>query len=527
VIGPNERRFIEMNTRSRTPHFGDSEFAKEVWEDESPAQGEEFEEHIQEEVTPAAGGAAGTFHAMPGWRIETDSLGDIEVRADKYWGAQTERSLRYFAIGESVMPMPFVYAYGAIKAACATANAELGVLPVWKSILIAQVAAEIEEGLLDQHFPTRVYTTGSGTHLNANVNEVIANRANALVGQPMGSKHPIHPHDDVNRSQSSNDTFITAVHIALIREIHLFADAAQVLLDDIWVKVDSWRNIPKMGRTHLMDATELSVGDEWQAFASSLDRGLSRIISASDSLREIALGGTAVGNGMNAPVNFREHAITALSSRCGMDFKAPPDPFAAQSTLDSLLEVHGALRQFAAALFKFANDLRWLASGPNGGLQELWIPSNEPGSTIMPGKTNPTQSEAALMVCLRVMGNDVIMGQAAAEGNFQLNTFRPLAAFVALESVGLLSDACTSLARHMVRGTQLNDRQVALNREQSIMQLTALVPSLGYDRVARIAKRAHEEGLTPREAALEEGVDVELLRVLDSTDEQPGTSHHD
>jgi fumarate hydratase, class II len=505
-----------MMTESQDPQTIESAYAQEVWEDESPAQGDRFDASPLMTRDQSSDESNGAFQPMPGWRIESDSLGEIEVRVDNYWGAQTERSLRYFSIGVSVMPISLVHAYGAIKAVCAKTNAHLGVLPVWKSIIIARVAAEIEQGLLDQHFPIGVYTTGSGTHLNANLNEVIANRANALLGQPMGSKHPIHPDDDVNRSQSSNDTFMTAVHIALLREVRSFAEASQGLLDELAVKVQSWSDIPKMGRTHLMDATEMSVSDEWQAFASSLDRARTRVVSANDALLEIALGGTAIGNGINTPENFREQVVTALSVKCGIDFTVAPDPFAAQSTLDPLLEVHGALRQFAAALFKMTNDLRWLASGPHGGLQELRIPANEPGSTVMPGKTNPTQTEAVMMACLRVMGNDVIMGQAAAEGNFQLNTFRPLAAHVALESVGLLSGACTSLALHMIRGTQLNDRQISANRKNSIMRLTALVPSLGYERVARIAKRALDEGLTPLQAALEDGVDPEKLTFLDS-----------
>jgi fumarate hydratase, class II len=492
-----------------------SELAREVWEDESPAVG-------TSPTTETESGGISTniipgddAHDTPGWRQEWDSLGPMYVRQDKYWGAHTQRSLQYFKIGTSRMPLPLIHAYGAIKAACAHTNAELGVIPSWKASVISQVALEIEQGQLDDHFPVGVYTSGSGTHVNANVNEVIANRANEILDQPMGQRLPIHPLDDVNRSQSSNDTFISALHIALLRQLDELVIQVEHLIEELNHKSSEWRTTMKVGRTHVMDATELSVGDEWLAFRASIARALNQITSASDGLHELAIGGTAVGNGINTPSGFRDEVLKALTARCGRRFRVPADPFSAQSTIDSVLAVHGALRQLATALFKIANDVRWLASGPVGGLNELIIPVNEPGSTVMPGKTNPTQCEAAMMACLRVMGNDVTMGHIAAEGNFQLNNFRPLGAFMALESTQLLADAAGSFATNLVHGTSLNRKRIHEYRERAVMRLTVLTPVLGYDRVARIAKRALDEGHSLRSAALEDGVEPDLLVLLD------------
>lgn len=494
-----------------------SELAREVWEYESPSVGAPPTAQTERGGLSANTVPDDDAHDSPGWRKEWDSLGSIYVRQDKYWGAQTQRSLEFFAIGTARIPLPLIHAYASIKAACAHANGELGSIPNWKVSAIKQVALEIEEGQLDDHFPVGVYTSGSGTHVNANVNEVIANRANEILGQPLGQRLPIHPLDDVNRSQSSNDTFITALHIALLGQLDELVIQVEQLVDDLSQKGKEWQTTIKVGRTHVMDATELSVGDEWRAFSASIARALKQLTLASDGLHELAIGGTAVGNGINTPSGFREEVLNALTQRYGWHFRVPADPFSAQSTIDAVLVVHGALRQLATALFKIANDVRWLASGPIGGLNELIIPVNEPGSTVMPGKTNPTQCEAAMMACLRVMGNDVTMGHVAAEGNFQLNNFRPLAAFMVLESTQLLADAAGSFTRNLIQGTSLNRRQIKEYRERAVMRLTVLTPVLGYDRVARIAKRALDEGLGLRTAALEDGVGPDLLALLDVT----------
>lgn len=508
-------RLTDMTHRSSSPKPSVTELAQEVWEDESPAAGASPDPQTANWEGDANTVPDDDAHDSPGWRRERDSLGPIFVRQDKYWGAQTQRSLEYFRIGTLRIPIPLIHAYGAIKAASAQTNAELGVMPDWKASVIIQVAHEVADGQLDDHFPVGVYTSGSGTHVNANVNEVIANRANEVLGQPMGHQIPIHPLDDVNRSQSSNDTFISAVHIAMLRQLHDLVVQVERLMDDLQLKGSKWQRTMKVGRTHVMDATEMSVGDEWLAFRASIARALKHVMSTSDGLHELAIGGTAVGNGINTPAGFREEVVKALESECGQTFRVPADPFSAQSTIDAVLMVHGALRQLATALFKIVNDVRWLASGPVGGLNELIIPVNEPGSTVMPGKTNPTQCEAVMMACLRVMGNDVTMGQIAANGNFQLNNFRPLAGFMALESTQLLADAAGSFSRNVVQGTSLNSRQIHEYRERAVMRLTPLTPVLGYDRVTRIAKRATDEELSLRSAALEDGVSPELLAFLD------------
>lgn len=446
----------------------------------------------------------------PGSRAETDTMGSVRVPGDRLWGAQTQRSLEYFAIGDERMPRALVHAYGIIKAAAAQANHECGSLPADLAHAIEVSAGVLALGDLDDEVPVRLYTTGSGTHLNANVNEVVANHANGRLGHALGSKSPIHPNDHVNLSQSSNDTFLTAMHMALLDALDRTEAGVDALIAELDAKASEWEPLRKTARTHLMDATPMSAGAEWRALSASVRRALEGTMRARDELLEVPLGGTAIGDGIAAAPGFRDAAIAALGARSGRDFRAPRDPLAAQSTIEAVAEAHGALKSLASALFKVGNDLRWMASGPRGGLAELTIPANEPGSTVMPGKVNPTQAEALLMACVRVLGNDVSVAICASEGNFQLNAFRPLAIAAALESAQLLGDASASIATNLVRGARLNP--ATLERAlDSPMILTALSPRLGYERTARIIARAEEEGLSAREAALADGVDPQVV----------------
>jgi fumarate hydratase class II len=430
-------------------------------------------------------------------------MGSIEVPADRYWGAQTQRSLEHFRIGRERFPREMVRAFGILKKACALVNRQLGLLPDDRARAIERAADEVIAGDLDAHFPLSVWQTGSGTQTNMNANEVIANRAIELLGGQLGSQRPVHPNDDVNRSQSSNDTFPTAMHIAAVEEIdgHLLPAVGQ-LRDTLWAKAREFGDVVKIGRTHLQDAVPLTLGQEMSGWASQLDRALDQVQTARLGLYELALGGTAVGTGLNAPLGFGELTAKTIAGLTGRPFVSAPNKFEALAAHDALVGTHGALRTMAGALTKIANDVRWLASGPRCGIGELRIPENEPGSSIMPGKVNPTQCEALTMVCAQVMGNDVAVGIAGASGNFELNVFKPVIIHNVLTSVRLLADGCESFDIHCVRGIEPDRERIRFLVERSLMLVTALAPRLGYDRAAQIAKKAHAEGLTLKEAAL-------------------------
>jgi fumarate hydratase, class II len=468
-------------------------------------------------VNPGDDREAPTVFVVPvgldatGTRTETDSLGAVEVPANHYWGAQTQRSLIHFSIGGDVMPAAIYHAYGYVKKACAAVSARGGSLPQWKADLIGQVADEIIAGALDGEFPVHVWQTGSGTQSNMNVNEVIANRASQLVGRQLGSKQPIHPNDDVNRAQSTNDTFVAAMHIAAVRELveQLLPSLAQ-LRDAAARKSEQWARVVKIGRTHLQDATPLTVGQQWSGYVSQLDDAIENISGAVLGLRRLAIGGTAVGTGLNAPAGFGDAVAAEISRLTGQKFLSAPNKFAAQASLDALVRASAAVRSGGVVLFKFANDMRWLGSGPRAGLGELILPPNEPGSSIMPGKVNPTQAEAMMMVCLQVMGNDTVVAMAGAEGNFELNAFRPVAIANFLHSARILTDACAGFREFLVEGAGLNQAQLTRNVERSVMMVTALSPVIGYDQASAIAHRAVAEDLTLREAALRSGVSEEL-----------------
>jgi fumarate hydratase, class II len=436
-------------------------------------------------------------------RTESDSFGPIEVPADRYWGAQTQRSLQHFAIGDDVMPREVIRAFGILKKAAALVNRELGLLPPDKAEPIARVADEIASGALDAHFPLRVWQTGSGTQTNMNVNEVIANRAAVLAGQPLGGKKPLHPNDDVNMSQSSNDTFPTAMHIAAVEAIErALLPAVRRLRDAVAVKSREFGDVVKIGRTHLMDAVPLTLGQEFSGYVAQLDADLARLRAVLPDLCELALGGTAVGTGLNAPPRFGELAAAKIAELTGLPFVSAPNKFAALAAHDALVMASGAVRTLAVSLMKIANDLRWLGSGPRAGLAELRLPENEPGSSIMPGKVNPTQCEAMTMVCVQVLGNDAAIAFAGSQGNFELNVFKPLIVHDFLHSTRLLTDACRSFTDHLVVGLEADRERIARLMESSLMLVTALSPQIGYDKAARVAHKAHHEGTTLREAAL-------------------------
>jgi fumarate hydratase, class II len=444
--------------------------------------------------------------SMATTRTEKDTMGTIEVPADRYWGAQTQRSLEHFRIGDDHFPREIVRALGVLKKACAVVNRELGLLPEDKARAIVAAADEVIDGRLDAHFPLSVWQTGSGTQTNMNANEVIANRAIEILGGRLGSQQPVHPNDDVNRSQSSNDTFPTAMHIAAVEQIEgRLVPAVTRLRDTLRDKSRAFADVVKIGRTHLQDAVPLTLGQEISGWTSQLDRALVQVRATMPGLLELALGGTAVGTGLNAPRGFGERAARVIADLTGRPFVSAPNKFEALAAHDALVGAHGALRTLAAALTKIANDVRWLASGPRCGIGELRIPENEPGSSIMPGKVNPTQCEALTMVCAQVMGNDVAVGVGGMSGHFELNVYKPLIIHNVLHSVRLLADACDSFDTHSARGIEPDRARIKELVDRSLMLVTALAPRLGYDRAAAIAKKAHAEGLTLKEAAVKLG----------------------
>ncbi|HEX9824231.1 MAG TPA: class II fumarate hydratase [Actinomycetota bacterium] len=439
-------------------------------------------------------------------RTETDSMGPIEVPADRYWGAQTQRSLHHFSIGDDRMPLDVVRALGVLKKAAALANMNLGILPKDRGELIVRAADEVIDGALDDHFPLFVWQTGSGTQSNMNANEVISNRAIELAGGELGSKRPVHPNDDVNMSQSSNDTFPTAMHIAAATSVvERLLPSVRALRDALQAKAEEFADLVKIGRTHLQDAVPLTIGQEISGYVAQLDADLERIEQALDGLYELAIGGTAVGTGLNAPPGFGEAAAAKIAELTGLPFRSAPNLFAALAAHDALVHASGTLRVLAVSLMKIANDVRWLGSGPRSGLGELELPENEPGSSIMPGKVNPTQAEAMTMVCCQVIGNDVTIGVAGSQGNFELNVFKPVIIRNFLHSAGILADACRTFREFCVEGMRVNRERIAELVGRSLMLVTALTPKIGYDKAAEIAKKAHHEGSTLKEAALELG----------------------
>ena len=433
-------------------------------------------------------------------------MGNMEVPADRYYGAQTARSLVHFAIGKDTMPPELIRAYGILKKACALVNQDLGKLSAEKAGWIVQAADEVIVGKLDAHFPLRVWQTGSGTQTNMNANEVISNRAIEMAGGVLGSKKPVHPNDDVNMSQSSNDTFPTAMHIAAAAEtMRRLLPAVKRLRDALDAKAREFAGIVKIGRTHLQDATPLTLGQEFSGWASLLERDVKRIEQALDGLYDLAIGGTAVGTGLNAHPEFAERAAKKIAELAGLPFRSHPNKFAALSAHDEIVFASGALKTLAVSLMKIANDVRWLGSGPRCGLGELILPENEPGSSIMPGKVNPTQCEALTMVAVQVMGNDAAIAFAGSQGNFELNVFKPVMIFNYLHSVELLADACGSFVEHCVVGIQANREQIGRYVKNSLMLVTALSPKIGYDKAAQVAHLAHHENLSLREACLKLG----------------------
>jgi fumarate hydratase, class II len=439
-------------------------------------------------------------------RIERDTMGEIAVPSDRYWGAQTQRSLTYFAIGSDVMPREMIRALGLVKAAAAAVNQDLNLLPENLAPAIIQAAQEVLKGQWDDHFPLRIWQTGSGTQSNMNANEAIANRAIELLGGVLGSQTPVHPNDHVNRSQSSNDVFPTAMHIAAAESIHhQLVPMVSKLRNALDVKTQDYKDIVKIGRTHLMDAVPLTLGQEFSGYVYQLDQNLARIKAVLPDLYELALGGTAVGTGLNTHPEFAERVATKIAQLTQLPFVTAPNKFAALAAHDTVVMASGALKTLAASLFKIANDLRWLGSGPRCGLGELILPANEPGSSIMPGKVNPTQCEAMTMVCVQVMGNDAAIAFAGSQGNFELNVFKPVMIHNLLHSIRLLADACGSFTDHLVLGLEPNRAQIEDLLQRSLMLVTALTPKLGYDTAASVAKKAHAEAKTLREVCLELG----------------------
>ncbi len=439
-------------------------------------------------------------------RTETDSMGAIEVPADRYWGAQTQRSLQHFPIGHDRIPPAVVRAMGVLKKAAATVNRDLGKLPAERADLIVRAADEVIDGTLADQFPLSVWQTGSGTQSNMNANEVIANRAIELAGGELGSKSPVHPNDDVNMSQSSNDTFPTAMNVAAVTEITgRLIPAVRELRDALDAKAREYAGIVKIGRTHLQDAVPLTLGQEMSGWVAQLDASLERLAMGADGLRRLAIGGTAVGTGLNTHPEFAERTAAVISELTGLELTSAPNKFAALASHDDVVFASGALRTLAVGLMKIANDVRWLGSGPRCGIGELVLPANEPGSSIMPGKVNPTQAEAMTMVCVQVIGNDVAVGMAGSQGNFELNVFKPVMIFDLLHSVDLLTDACGTFRRFCVEGLEPDRGRIARHLDDSLMLVTALNPVIGYDRAAEIAKKAHTEGTTLREAAVASG----------------------
>ncbi|MEW6238763.1 MAG: class II fumarate hydratase [Candidatus Omnitrophota bacterium] len=441
------------------------------------------------------------------YRIEKDTMGEVQVPKTAYYGAQSARSISNFKIGVERFPREFIKAFGVLKKACALVNFELGIMSAEKKDLIVRAADEVIEGKLDEHFPLVVWQTGSGTQTNMNANEVIANRAIELAGGVLGSKTPIHPNDDVNKSQSSNDTFPAAMHIAAVMEIHRrLIPAVTRLMETLDAKSKEFMDIIKIGRTHLMDATPLTVGQEFSGYAAQLRHGLKRIEHCLPHLNELALGGTAVGTGLNAPIGFAEKAAACIAGLTGLPFVTAENKFESLSAHDAVVEASGATKTLAASLFKIANDIRWSASGPRCGIGELMLPENEPGSSIMPGKVNPTQCESVTQVAVQVMGNDAAIAYAGASGNFQLNVFKPVMIYNLLQSIRLLADVCDSFNDNCAVGIQVNQVNVKKNLEGSLMLVTALNTHIGYDKAASIAKKAHKENKTLKQAAMELGL---------------------
>ena len=456
--------------------------------------------------------AATTVRDLPigiqasGMRQESDSMGTIEVPADHYWGAQTQRSLIHFSIGDDHMPKAVYHAYGYVKKAAAMVNAETGKLSKDKADLISKVADEVIAGKLDSEFPLYVWQTGSGTQSNMNVNEVISNRAIQLVGGKLGSKTPVHPNDDVNMSQSSNDTFPTAMHIATVLEFadHLIPNV-KALRDALWNKAVAWVDVVKIGRTHLQDATPLTVGQEWSGYATQLSDALALVQQSMHGLYQLAAGGTAVGTGLNTLPDFGPKIAAAIARLTGHPFVSAPNKFAAQGSLDAMVNASAALRSLAVALMKIANDLRWLGCGPRAGLHELNLPANEPGSSIMPGKVNPTQEEAMVMVCIQVIGDDSVVAFAGSQGNFELNAMRPIIINNVLHSARILGDACEKLRQFGIEGITLDTERISTYVNESLMLVTALSPVIGYDKASVIAHKALDDNTTLRAAALSSG----------------------
>ena len=443
---------------------------------------------------------------MSATRTETDSMGAVEVPADALWGAQTQRSRENFRIGGERLPLPLIHALGTIKRGAAEANRDIGVLDARLAGAIIEAAQEVIDGKLDDQFPLVVWQTGSGTQSNMNANEVIANRAIQLLGGEIGSKSPIHPNDHVNQSQSSNDTFPSAIHIAAFAEIdRSLLPALRAMHGNLDGKAELWADIVKIGRTHTQDATPLTLGQEFSGYAAQVAGGIERIELALPGLCRLAQGGTAVGTGLNAPDGFAEKVAERIAAITGLPLVTAPNKFEALASQDALLFAHGALNTLAASLYKIANDIRFLGSGPRSGLGELALPENEPGSSIMPGKVNPTQCEAMTQVCIEVFGNHAALTFAGSQGQFELNTYRPLMAWNFLRSVRLLGDAANSFTEHLLEGLEPRRDNIARGVENSLMLVTALAPAIGYDKAAAIAKAAHQRGLSLREAALESG----------------------
>jgi len=438
-------------------------------------------------------------------RIETDSMGPIEVPADRYWGAQTERSLHHFNIGDDRMPREMIRALGILKKASALVNEELGKLSPDKARLIVQACDEVIDGSLDAHFPLRVWQTGSGTQTNMNANEVISNRAIEIAGGVMGSKQPVHPNDDVNMSQSSNDTFPTAMYIAAAEQLNTLIPRIQELHDAIAAKARQFAGVVKIGRTHLQDATPLTVDQEMGGWASLLARDVERLKLAMPGLLDLAIGGTAVGTGLNSHPEFGERAAKKIAELTGLPFRSHPNKFAALSAHDEIVWASSTLKTLSCSLMKIANDVRWLASGPRSGLGELILPENEPGSSIMPGKVNPTQSEALTMVAVQVFGNDLATSFGGSQGNFELNVYKPVMIHNFLHSVRLLRDATRSFVEFCISGLEINREQIDHHLRNSLMLVTALNPHIGYDKAAQVAKNAHKKKISLRESAVELG----------------------
>ncbi|WP_439880815.1 class II fumarate hydratase [Pontibacter sp. MBLB2868] len=441
-------------------------------------------------------------------RVEKDTMGPVEVPADKYWGAQTQRSKENFTIGGQRMPQEVIEAFAILKKSAAQANAELGVLSQDKAEIISKVCDEILEGKLNDQFPLVVWQTGSGTQSNMNVNEVVANRAHVLLGGDlMDEKKKIHPNDDVNKSQSSNDTFPTAMHIAAYKKVveHTLP-MVKKLHDTLKAKSEEFMDVVKIGRTHLMDATPLTLGQELSGYVKQLEYGMKALENTLDHLKDLALGGSAVGTGLNTPAGYDVLVAKKISQYAGHEFRTAPNKFEALAAHDAMVETSGALKQLAVSLMKIANDIRLLASGPRSGIAEIMIPENEPGSSIMPGKVNPTQAEAMTMVCAQVVGNDVAISVGGMNGHFELNVFKPVMIYNLLMSAQLIGDACDSFDKHCAVGIEPNRERIKHNLENSLMLVTALNPHIGYDNAAKIAKKAHKEGTTLRQAAIELGL---------------------